>query len=135
MRGRDSRTNHVVGQLIYLLQREGIEVSQEGGNPLTDSAPVELILSALMMAEHPGDGRWSFHVANSPLASRPGFSADRVRNLVWDRSLAEAVEIDQKDLLGIVEEVAVEAEEEKVCTIKSRKGTEVIEIPIPCANN
>ena len=46
--------------------------------------------------------------------------------------LSEAIEIDQNELLGVVEEVAVEAEEEKVCTIKSRRGTEVIQIPIPC---
>lgn len=52
-----------------------------------------------------------------------------------DESLAEAVEIDQRELLGIVDEVVVEVEEEKVCTIKSRRGLEVIEIPIPCANN
>ena len=48
--------------------------------------------------------------------------------------LSEAIEIDQNELLGVVEEVAVEAEEEKVCTIKSRRGTEVIQIPIPCPN-
>ena len=49
-----------------------------------------------------------------------------------EEGLAEAIEIDQNELLGIEEEVVVEAEEEKVCTIKSRRGTEVIEIPIPC---
>ena len=49
-----------------------------------------------------------------------------------DASFAEAVEIDQKELLGIVEEEVVVAEEEKVCTIKNRRGAEVVEIPIPC---
>ncbi len=49
-----------------------------------------------------------------------------------DDVLTGQVEIDQKQLLGIEEKVVVEAEKEKVCTIKSRKGTEVIEIPIPC---
>ena len=49
-----------------------------------------------------------------------------------DDSVSEAVEIDQKELLGIVDEVVVEAPKERVCTIKSRRGTEVVEIPIPC---
>src|SRR5690606_13862711 len=57
-----TRTNDAVAQLILRLESLGVEVSQEGGNPLTDSAAVETVLSALMMAEHPGDERWRFHV-------------------------------------------------------------------------
>jgi pilus assembly protein CpaB len=49
-----------------------------------------------------------------------------------DNELAEAVEINQRQLLGIVEEQVVEAEKERVCTIKTRRGAEVVEIPIPC---
>lgn len=62
-----TRTNATVARLIYLLRARGVEVSQEGGNPLTDSAAVEVILSAIMLAEHPGDGRWWYHVQHSPL--------------------------------------------------------------------
>ncbi|SEN78879.1 Flp pilus assembly protein CpaB [Palleronia pelagia] len=51
-----------------------------------------------------------------------------------DDSVAEAVEIDQRELLGIVEEKRVEVKEEQVCTIRTRRGAEVIEIPIPCTN-
>ncbi|MEM8580671.1 MAG: Flp pilus assembly protein CpaB [Pseudomonadota bacterium] len=53
-----------------------------------------------------------------------------------DDTLANAIEIDQNQLLGIVdEEVVVEkAEVEEVCTIRTRKGAEVVEIPIPCTN-
>jgi pilus assembly protein CpaB len=51
-----------------------------------------------------------------------------------DKELAEAVEIDQRELLGIEEKQVVEVEAEKVCTIKTRRGAEVVEIPIPCAN-
>ncbi len=43
------------------------------------------------------------------------------------------VEIDTQELLGIEEEV-VQAQEQRVCTIRTRKGAEVIEIPIPCTN-
>jgi ATP-dependent helicase/nuclease subunit A len=66
-----TRTNATVARLIYLLRARGVEVSQEGGNPLTDSAAVEVILSAIMLAEHPGDGRWWYHVQHSPLVRLP----------------------------------------------------------------
>ena len=51
-----------------------------------------------------------------------------------DDSLTDAVEINQRELLGIKEEVVVEAEKERVCTIKTRRGAEVVEIPIQCPN-
>ncbi len=74
-----TRTNLGVAQMIFLLERLGIEVSQEGGNPLTDSAAVEMVLSALMMSEHPGDGRWAFHLSASPLSRVAEFGPDLVR--------------------------------------------------------
>ena len=49
-----------------------------------------------------------------------------------DETLSGSVEVDQRDLLGIQEQVVVKAKEKKVCTIKNRRGAEVIEIPIPC---
>ena len=51
--------------------------------------------------------------------------------------LAEAIEVNQRTLLGIAEEVAVveEAPEvAQVCTIRTRKGAEVIETPVECTN-
>lgn len=54
-----------------------------------------------------------------------------------DESIADAVEIDQNQLLGIEEEIVPEVakvEEKKVCTIRTRRGSEVVEIPIPCTN-
>ncbi|QDS88405.1 ATP-dependent helicase/nuclease subunit A [Rosistilla ulvae] len=63
-----TRTNQTVGRMIYLLRELGLDVSQEGGNPLIDSAAVEMILSTIRIVEHPGDLRWRFHLANSPLA-------------------------------------------------------------------
>ncbi len=62
------RTNREVGTLIFKLQQAGIRASEEGGNPLTDSAAVELVLSALKLADHPGDSIARFHVSHSPLA-------------------------------------------------------------------
>ncbi len=87
-----TRTNRGVAQMIYLLERLGIDVSQEGGNPLTDSAAVEVILSALMMAEHPGDRRWEFHSQATTLGELPDFGGDLVRQLVEHRGLSETVE-------------------------------------------
>jgi pilus assembly protein CpaB len=51
-----------------------------------------------------------------------------------DDTEVSAVEIDQNQLLGIKEEVRVEAQAERVCTVKTRRGAEVVEIPIECPN-
>lgn len=52
-----------------------------------------------------------------------------------DDSVSEAIEIDQKRLLGIASAAVVEkAPEEETCTIRTRRGAEVIETPIPCTN-
>ena len=52
-----------------------------------------------------------------------------------DDTIAGAIEIDQASLLGIVApEAAPEIEVEQVCTIRTRRGAEVVEIPIPCTN-
>ncbi|WP_415921216.1 Flp pilus assembly protein CpaB [Tateyamaria sp. SN6-1] len=52
-----------------------------------------------------------------------------------DDTVASAFEVNQRTLLGLAEEqAAVEVEEEKTCTIRTRRGAEVVEIPIPCTN-
>jgi pilus assembly protein CpaB len=54
-----------------------------------------------------------------------------------DEIVAEAIEVTQDSLLGIVRQAApeiVEKEEEKVCTIRTRRGADVVDIPIPCTN-
>jgi pilus assembly protein CpaB len=55
-----------------------------------------------------------------------------------DTSVAEATDVDQNALLGIEEqavaEVVAPAAPERICTIKSRHGTEVVETPIACAD-
>jgi pilus assembly protein CpaB len=52
-----------------------------------------------------------------------------------DDTVADAsIEIDQTRLLGIVAEEVVEAEREEICTIRTRKGAEVVAIAIPCTN-
>ena len=63
------RTNSELGPLLNRLREAGVEASQEGGNPLDDSAAVELILSLIQLADHPGDRIAEFHLRHSPLAS------------------------------------------------------------------
>ena len=52
-----------------------------------------------------------------------------------DDSVAEAISVDQRGLLGIEEQIVEAAPMEKeVCTIRTRRGADVIETPIPCTN-
>ncbi len=68
------RKNETVARMIYELRREGIEASEEGGNPLTDSPAVQLALSLLTLADHPGDATARFHLATSPLGAAIGLT-------------------------------------------------------------
>ncbi len=67
------RRNEVVARMIYLLRKLKVPASEEGGNPLIDSPAVELLLSLLRIADHPGDTVARFHVARSPLGPLVGF--------------------------------------------------------------
>lgn len=52
-----------------------------------------------------------------------------------DDTIASTVEVNKRALLGLGErEAAPEVQKEKVCTIRTRRGAEVVEIPIPCTN-
>ncbi|ASM72978.1 MULTISPECIES: Flp pilus assembly protein CpaB [Roseobacteraceae] len=52
-----------------------------------------------------------------------------------DDTVAGAIEIDQRTLLGIeTKAAAAEVKAAEVCTIRTRRGAEVVEIPIPCTN-
>lgn len=44
------------------------------------------------------------------------------------------IEVDGNGLLGITETQVAKAEEPKVCSIKTRKGADVVDTPIPCTN-
>jgi len=51
-----------------------------------------------------------------------------------DDSVADEVAINQNVLLGIQAEQIAVIEQQQVCTIRTRRGSETIETPIPCAN-
>ncbi|WP_417746549.1 UvrD-helicase domain-containing protein [Rosistilla oblonga] len=105
-----TRTNQTVGRMIYLLRELGLDVSQEGGNPLIDSAAVEMILSAVRLAEHPGDLRWRFHLANSPLAESLGLTQAIDRKTAYGESLRLSGELrdrfEHEGLVATVTELA-----------------------------
>lgn len=52
-----------------------------------------------------------------------------------DETVASAVEVDQRALLGISEAAPIIVEQApapEVCTVRTRRGAEVVDIPIPC---
>ncbi|MCF6445004.1 Flp pilus assembly protein CpaB [Nereida sp. MMG025] len=51
-----------------------------------------------------------------------------------DDTEVAAFEVNQNELLGITPQEIQEVQKDRVCTIRTRKGAEVIEIPIPCTN-
>lgn len=75
-----TRTNKDVAELIFELGMAGVHASEEGGNPLTDSAGVNLLLSALRLLDHPDDPVARFHVLHSPLADRFGLTPDNFQD-------------------------------------------------------
>jgi ATP-dependent helicase/nuclease subunit A len=88
--------------MIYLLKRLNIAASEEGGNPLTDSRAVTIMLSLLRLAEHPNDGVAEFCLFKSPLAEFCGLQelhntaavqalGQRVRSMVAYQGLGETL--------------------------------------------
>lgn len=55
-----------------------------------------------------------------------------------DDSVAQAVEVDMRSLLGLKDAAPVAeeqvAQKKEVCTIRTRRGSDVVQIPIPCTN-
>ena len=69
------RTNEAILTLIRKLAALDVAASEEGGNPLTDSPAVMLLMSLLTLGDHPGDTVARFHVAHSPLGPLVGLTA------------------------------------------------------------
>lgn len=81
------RRNSAVARLIYELRKLGVKASEErGGNPLTDSAAVQVILSLLRLADHPDDQIAAFHLATSPIADQFGVNAENYSEKVAELS-------------------------------------------------
>lgn len=52
-----------------------------------------------------------------------------------DDTVAESIEVDQDALLGIERRVAAPRVAREVCTVRTRKGADIIETPVPCPTN
>lgn len=63
------RRNSAMEGIVSPLRQRGWAVSQEGRNPVTDAPAVQLLLTALQLAEHPGDTAARFRIQHSPLAT------------------------------------------------------------------
>ncbi|MBM3986283.1 MAG: hypothetical protein FJ296_11470, partial [Planctomycetes bacterium] len=82
------RVNKPIPRLLHALRARGVPASGEGGNALTDSEAVLVLLSLLLLADHPGDTAAAFHVATSPLGPRLGL---RFGDAAGQQALAERV--------------------------------------------
>jgi ATP-dependent helicase/nuclease subunit A len=67
-----ARTNNEIAQTIFQLGLLKVRASEEGGNPLTDSAAVNLLVSGLRLLDHPDDMVSRFHLLHSPLTAEFG---------------------------------------------------------------
>lgn len=71
-----TRTNKLITRIILELREKEIPAVGERGNPLTDSPAASAAISALQLAEHPGDSAARFHLATSPLGPLLGLSRE-----------------------------------------------------------
>ncbi|MDP6542192.1 MAG: UvrD-helicase domain-containing protein, partial [Phycisphaerales bacterium] len=66
-----SNTKQQIQRIVHALRtnkKHPVLAAEFGGNPLTDSPAVTVILSALLMADDPGNSVARFHVCSSPLS-------------------------------------------------------------------
>lgn len=61
------RSRKTARTLIHALRNARVDAAEEGGNPIVDTPAVSAVLSAIQLADHPGDGIARFHVLNSPV--------------------------------------------------------------------
>jgi ATP-dependent helicase/nuclease subunit A len=69
-----TRTNAAVARMMLNLKDLGVHASEEGGNALTDAAPVVAILALLRMCDNPGNMVARYHVARTPLGEALGYT-------------------------------------------------------------
>jgi len=69
-----TRTNAAVARMMLELKSLGVHASEEGGNPLTDAAPVASLLALLRLVDHPGSSLVRYHVAKTPVGSVCGYT-------------------------------------------------------------
>ena len=71
------RRNKYIGQIVDEITARGLEVSQEGGVPLTSSPAVRTIIALLLLADHPGHSVAGYAlVANKAVAKFLGLDPE-----------------------------------------------------------
>ncbi len=112
------RRNRVLGHLMNELRALGVNASGEGGTPLTDTPPVNALLSLLHLADHPRSGAARYHVACSPLGEvvrftdhRDHSSAHRLAERVRTQLITDGY---GPSLAGWVQELAPRCDEREV---------------------
>ncbi len=118
--------NGVNGAVTMLIERnvDLIAIDQEANQDITDAVIARTVTVAVRpeqvaaLAQAQSSGRLSLSLVGAE-----------------DDYVAEAISVDQRGLLGIEAQVVDAAPEVKeICTIRTRRGGEVLETPIPCTN-
>lgn len=102
------RKNATADALADALRALDMDVSSEGSGAIADDPAVEVILSALTLADHPGHSAAAFHLSRSPLAALLGLPADLHTSKTETARVSNALrqEILAKGYAGIVAEWA-----------------------------
>lgn len=109
----------------------------EGTQLITSGGAIRLIaISESEISSRPGK-LLTFAVdptmaARIALAQNAGRIRVALRGAGDSEAGGELIAVEQTDLLGIEEEVVEEARQERICTVRTRRGSEVTEIEIPC---
>ncbi|SLN72428.1 hypothetical protein ROJ8625_03832 [Roseivivax jejudonensis] len=116
------------GEVTKLIQT-GIElIAIDQTSTVEDSAASAIIARTVTVAASPQQVAALAQAQSTGNLSLSLMSPD-------DDTIAEAIEVDQRSLLGLEERrEQVQQETKEVCTIRTRRGAEVVEIPIPCTN-
>ncbi|NIZ13373.1 Flp pilus assembly protein CpaB [Phaeobacter sp. HF9A] len=120
-RGQDRR-----GEVTRLIQTniELIAVDQTAGNDISEA----VIARTVTVAARPEQVAVLAQAQSTGSLSLSLVGAE-------DDTIAALVEVDQRKLLGLGSiEAPQQVQEDKVCTIRTRRGAEVMEIPIPCTD-
>ena len=85
------RTNKTLAQMTDLLRSRDVQVSSEGIGKIADDPSVEVLLSGLLLADHPGHSAAAFHVGNSPLAEVLGIEPVDYTNSTKTAQIAASI--------------------------------------------
>jgi len=114
--GEDGGLTQLIETTVKLLAID--QVSDEGRNTTTIARTVTVEVTpqqVASLAQAQATGRLSLALVGAE-----------------EDSIAQAVSVNRNDLLGIQERQVVAVQVERVCTVKTRRGADIIETPIEC---